>query len=153
METDFVQEDFCTLFHFHGGATGCEEGEARDEMFGDVRTDDYYWLRDDSRSDPEILSYLKEENDYTSQAMSGLITSETGISVYDVMPTGPGAPEEHIILDENIKAQVSPNNKLIAYAEDTKGNEIYSIYVIDADKENYHMDLGKLTSMTAKKQD
>ncbi|KAG0458599.1 hypothetical protein HPP92_021727, partial [Vanilla planifolia] len=82
-----------------------------------------------------------------------LITSETGISVYDVMPTGPGAPEEHIILDENIKAQVSPNNKLIAYAEDTKGNEIYSIYVIDADKENYHMDLGKLTSMTAKKQD
>ncbi|KAG0456901.1 hypothetical protein HPP92_022058 [Vanilla planifolia] len=163
------------------------------EMFGDVRTDDYYWLRDDSRSDPEILSYLKEENDYTSQAMSGhkqledhiyiemrgrikeddistpirrgvyyyyertfkgkeyaahcrrLITSETGISVYDVMPTGPGAPEEHIILDENIKAQghdyysigafkASPNNKLIAYAEDTKGNEIYSIYVIDADK-------------------
>ena len=26
-------------------------------------------------------------------------------SVYDVMPTGPEAPEEHVILDENIKAQ------------------------------------------------
>lgn len=29
--------------------------------------------------------------------------------------------------------QVSPNNKLVAYAEDTKGNEIYTVYVIDAD--------------------
>ena len=29
--------------------------------------------------------------------------------------------------------QVSPNNKLVAYAEDTKGNEIYTIYVIDAE--------------------
>nr|CCW03276.1 similar to predicted: protease 2-like [Lupinus angustifolius] len=65
-------------------------------------------------------------------------------SVYDTMPTGPEAPQEHIILDENIKAQnhqyysigafqVSPNNKLVAYAEDTKGNEIYTVYVIDAE--------------------
>ena len=29
--------------------------------------------------------------------------------------------------------QVSPNNKLVAYAEDTKGNEIYTVYVIDAE--------------------
>lgn len=29
--------------------------------------------------------------------------------------------------------QVSPNNKLIAYAEDTKGNEIYTIHIIDAE--------------------
>ena len=32
------------------------------EMFGDVRIDDYYWLRDNSRSDPEVLSYLRDEN-------------------------------------------------------------------------------------------
>jgi oligopeptidase B len=64
-------------------------------------------------------------------------------SVYDTMPTGPDAPEEHVILDENVKAEahdyyvvaafkVSPNNKLLAYAEDTKGDEIYTAYVIDA---------------------
>lgn len=64
-------------------------------------------------------------------------------SVYDTMPTGPDAPEEHVILDENVKAQahdyyvvgafkVSPNNKLVAYTEDTKGDEIYTAYVIDA---------------------
>lgn len=98
-------------------------------------------------------------------------------SVYDTMPTGPEATQEHVILDENIKAQnhqyysigafkvrsyyyaifvsffcfytdfqpafifvpnfisfqVSPNHKLVAYAEDTKGDEIYTVYVIDAE--------------------
>ncbi|PKA52054.1 oligopeptidase B [Apostasia shenzhenica] len=166
------------------------------EMFGDVRVDDYYWLRDDSRSDFEVLSYLKAENDYTDQAMSSaktyedqiygeirgriqeddisapirrgqyyyyertlkgkeyvqrcrrLVINETSASVYDVMPIGPEAPEEHIILDENIMAQshnyysigafkVSPNNRLIAYAEDVNGNEIYTIYIIEADTGTY----------------
>ncbi|XP_073136757.1 uncharacterized protein [Henckelia pumila] len=62
------------------------------------------------------------------------------------MPTGPDAPPEHVILDENVKAQehgfyvigafkVSPNNKLVAYAEDTKGDEIYSIHIIDAESQ------------------
>jgi protease II len=41
------------------------------EMFGDVRIDNYYWLRDDSRTDPELLSYLKQENAYTDSVMSG----------------------------------------------------------------------------------
>ncbi|OVA10737.1 Peptidase S9 [Macleaya cordata] len=205
------------------------------EMFGDVRIDNYYWLRDDSRSNPEIISYLKEENSYADFIMEelrtaislrfffgfnallclsffifsvwrisicyALVTSSSmwlapvppctalylpdGIkeddisapvrkgpyyyyertlegkeyvqycrrlipnggdhpSVYDTMPTGPNDPQEHIILDENIKAKeheyykigafnVSPNNKLVAYAEDTKGDEIYTVYVIDAE--------------------
>lgn len=41
------------------------------DMFGDVRVDNYYWLRDDSRTDPEVLAYLKEENAYTELFMSG----------------------------------------------------------------------------------
>lgn len=60
------------------------------------------------------------------------------------MPTGDGAPEERVILDENLMAQnyayysigayeVSPNHNLVAYAEDTKGDEIYTVRVIDAD--------------------
>lgn len=40
-------------------------------MFGDVRVDDYYWLRDDSRTNPDVISYLKEENDYAKHVMSG----------------------------------------------------------------------------------
>ncbi|XP_020079771.1 uncharacterized protein LOC109703535 [Ananas comosus] len=162
------------------------------EMFGDVRVDDYYWLRDDSRSNPDVLSHLKAENDYTTLMMSDvkkfqdqiyaeirgrikeddisaplrrgsyyyykrtlkgkeyvqhcrrIISSQAPPSVFDEMPLGPEAPEEHVILDENIKAlghdyysigafKVSPNNKLVAYAEDTKGDEIYTVYIIDAE--------------------
>ena len=28
----------------------------------DKRIDDYYWLRDDTRKDPEVISYLEAEN-------------------------------------------------------------------------------------------
>ncbi|KAL1565420.1 oligopeptidase B [Salvia divinorum] len=163
------------------------------EMFGDVRVDNYYWLRDDSRSDPEVLAHLRQENAYVDHVMSGTKKLEDQIyseirgrvkeddisaplrrgtyyyykrtlegkeytqhcrrhvpntnaptSVHDTMSTGSEAPPEHVILDENVKAQqhgfyiigafkVSPNNKLVAYAEDTKGDEIYTVYVIDAE--------------------
>ncbi|KAL6873522.1 hypothetical protein ACP4OV_013604 [Aristida adscensionis] len=163
---------------------------------GDRRVDNYYWLRSDSRSDPDVLAHLRAENDYTAAVMSDvkkledeiyaeirgrikeddidaplrkgqyyyyertltgkeyvqhcrrLVPSDGPITVHDVMPTGPDAPDEHIILDENVKAQahdyysigafrVSPNNKLVAYAEDTKGDEIYTVYVIDAESGAY----------------
>ncbi|CAA6655717.1 unnamed protein product [Spirodela intermedia] len=176
------------------------------ELFGDVRVDDYYWLRDDSRANPEVLSYLKEENDYVDYVMSGTKKFEDELyaeirgrikeddisapvrrgqyyyyertlkgkeyvqhcrrlipgagapaSVHDIMATGPDALE-HVILDENIKAQEhgllqhrvlqsKPNNKLVAYAEDTKGDEIYTVYVIDAET---GVTVGKpLTSVTS----
>ena len=31
---------------------------------GDERIDDYYWLRDDTRKNPEVISYLESENKY-----------------------------------------------------------------------------------------
>lgn len=31
---------------------------------GDTRIDNYFWLRDDTRSQPEVLDYLHKENDY-----------------------------------------------------------------------------------------
>ncbi|OIW06833.1 hypothetical protein TanjilG_03728 [Lupinus angustifolius] len=124
------------------------------EQFGDVRIDNYYWLRDDSRTNPEVLSYLRQENHYTNSIMSGTKNFEDKLfeeirgrikeddvsaplrkghyyyyvkslegkeyvqhcrrliphnqrvpSVYDIMPIGPEAPHEHVILDENINAQ------------------------------------------------
>jgi oligopeptidase B len=120
---------------------------------GDVRVDNYYWLRDDSRSDPDVLAHLRAENDYTAAVMSDvkqledeiyaeirgrikeddidaplrkghyyyyertlagkeyaqhcrrLVPTDAPITVHDVMPTGPDAPVEHIILDENVKAE------------------------------------------------
>lgn len=37
---------------------------------GDTRIDNYYWLRDDARSDPDVLAYLHEENDYGRSIMT-----------------------------------------------------------------------------------
>ena len=34
------------------------------EAHGVKRIDNYYWMRDDSRSDPELISYLESENEY-----------------------------------------------------------------------------------------
>ena len=33
----------------------------------DIRVDNYYWLRDDSRSDREVLAYLDSENSYADK--------------------------------------------------------------------------------------
>jgi oligopeptidase B len=38
------------------------------EMHGDVRIDDYYWLRE--RTNPEVLAYLEAENAFTSVVMA-----------------------------------------------------------------------------------
>ena len=40
----------------------------RHEMHGDVRADDYYWLRE--RENPEVVDYLKAENAWTEAAMA-----------------------------------------------------------------------------------
>ncbi len=40
----------------------------RTETYGDVRDDDYYWMRD--KTDPKVISYLNAENDYTKSVLS-----------------------------------------------------------------------------------
>lgn len=37
---------------------------------GIERIDNYHWLRDDSRSEPEVLAYLNAENDYLEKSMA-----------------------------------------------------------------------------------
>jgi oligopeptidase B len=36
---------------------------------GDIRVDNYFWLRDDSRSDAKVLRHLEDENNYARQAL------------------------------------------------------------------------------------
>ncbi len=38
------------------------------EKHGDVRVDDYYWMKD--REDPEVTAYLEAENEYTESMMA-----------------------------------------------------------------------------------
>jgi oligopeptidase B len=37
-----------------------------------VRTDNYYWLRDDKRENEEIIDYLNQENQYTQETLAPL---------------------------------------------------------------------------------
>jgi len=39
------------------------------QLHGHQRIDPYYWLRDDARSDPDVLAYLEAENQYTQLMM------------------------------------------------------------------------------------
>lgn len=38
-------------------------------LHGDTRIDNYFWLRDDNRADPDVLDYLHQENDYGKSVM------------------------------------------------------------------------------------
>ncbi len=39
-------------------------------LHGNTRVDEYFWLRDDSRKDPQVLAYLAEENQYFDKMMA-----------------------------------------------------------------------------------
>ena len=49
------------------------------ENHGDVRTDNYYWLRDDSRSNQKIINYLKEENKYSDLWFNNKVDYQSSI--------------------------------------------------------------------------
>jgi oligopeptidase B len=141
------------------------------EKHGDVRVDDYYWLR--SKDDPEVFDYLKAENEYAEKAMGH--TKELEEALFQeikgrIKPTDLSVPfqmgeyfyyiryepdreygvycrkrhtlesPEEIMLDANVLAQgheffslgnwmVSFNEDLLAYAIDTQGRKIYTIYI------------------------
>lgn len=129
------------------------------------RNDPYYWLRDDSRKNADMLAYLAAENAYTDAFMAPLKPVEnrvyeeiishikqddSSVPVFDrgyyyysrfekgadygIIARKKGklsAPEE-IIFNQPVMAkghdffqiagyQVSPNNRLVAYAVDTVG--------------------------------
>lgn len=144
-----------------------------DTVFGDIRVDNYYWLRE--RDNPQVMAYLEAENRYAEAVMKpteGLQEKlfeemrsrlkETDMSVpvkvdsfyyYHRLVEGQqygvycrrlkslDAPEE-VLLDENTAAAgygyynvgnltVSHDHRLIAYAVDTAGSEIYTVYFKD----------------------
>ncbi len=50
---------------------------------GDSRSDPYYWLRDDSRQEAEVLAYLQAENEYTKAQMA--VTASLQRQLYQEM--------------------------------------------------------------------
>ena len=140
---------------------------------GAVRQDEYYWLRDDSRENPEMLAYLKAENAYADAVLAptkalqerlyeeivGRIKQDDssvpyrlrGYHYYTRFETGQNYPvvarrkggmdaPEEILLDQNAMAEgkpffqvsnweISPDNRLLAWAEDTVGRRQYVLKV------------------------
>lgn len=50
---------------------------------GDTRTDNYYWMRDDTRSDPQIIQHLEAENSYIDSQLRH--TESLQASLFDEM--------------------------------------------------------------------
>jgi oligopeptidase B len=135
------------------------------------RNDEYYWLRDDTRSDPSVIGYLEAENAYKAamtahtQALEDRVYGEIvgrikqddstvpyrlrGYWYYTRYVTGGEYPvyarkagtldaPEQVMLDVNAMAEghgffqvsgaaVSPDNRLLAFAEDAVGRRQYTL--------------------------
>jgi oligopeptidase B len=142
-----------------------------------VREDEYYWLRDDKREDPEMLAYLQAENAYADAAMAhvrplqekiyqeiiGRLQQDdssvpyllNGYWYYRRFETGKEYPvyarrknvagaAEEVLLNVNELARgqdffdvgdiaISPDSRLMAWAEDTVGRRQYVVKVMELD--------------------
>ncbi|MBB4154005.1 oligopeptidase B [Sphingomonas jinjuensis] len=140
-----------------------------------ARADDYYWLRDDTRKNPEILAYLKAENAYADARLAALKPLEAKLYAEAVghikqddssvpypkkgwwygqrFATGADYPlierrrgsadaPAVIMFDQPAMAKgksffalsdwsVSPDNRLVAWAEDTVGRRQYVLRAKD----------------------
>jgi oligopeptidase B len=140
-----------------------------------VRHDPYYWLRDDTRTNPDVLAYLQAENAYTDAVLapvkaleqqlfaelrarvkeddSSVPVFDRGYWYYTRYETGKQYPiharkrgsleaPEQVMLDGNALAgghafykianyDVSPDGRLIAWAEDTVGRNQFVLRIKD----------------------
>jgi oligopeptidase B len=139
------------------------------------REDPFYWLRDDTRSDPEMLGYLRAENEYTDamlapvkplidhlydEIVARIKQDDSTVPVryrgywyavryatgqeYPIVVRRADAPNaaDVILLDGNALAsgqpffqlggyEISPDNRLLAYTEDTVGRRQYRVRIKD----------------------
>jgi len=142
---------------------------------GGTREDPYYWLRDDTRENPEMLAYLKAENTWTDSVLakegtlkerlyqeivgrvkqddSSVPYEKRGYSYYSRFEAGQDYPitarrrgemkaPEEVMLDQPAMAaghgyfqvgatSVSPDNRMLAWAQDTVGRRQYVLKVKD----------------------
>jgi oligopeptidase B len=140
-----------------------------------VREDPYYWLRDDTRTNPEVLEHLRAETRYADtvlaphqplmralyeEMLSRIKQDDESVPVLyrgywylSRYVTGQEYPlilrrldavgsHEHLLLDCNQLAagqaffklgsyEISPDNRLLAYTEDTVGRRQYRLRVQD----------------------
>ncbi len=154
---------------------------------GYTRIDNYYWLRDDTRSKPEVIEYLKEENSYADawfeartsyknemvdELLNKLPNSEISFPYqngtyryFSIQYKDKQLPiyyrslnqDNELILDPNIKfseyeyynvagTNPSPDNSLLAFAEDTNGRREYVVKFLNIEQQKLLADELTLTT-------
>ena len=156
-------------------------------LHGDTRTDNYYWLRDDTRSDQDVLDYLHQENDYGRDVMASQQALQERLlkEIVDRLPQRevsapytrngyryrhvyePGCEyaiyqrqsvlssewdEWQVLLDANKRAAhsefytlgglaVSPDNKIMALAEDYLSRRQYGLRFRNLETGNWYPEM------------
>ncbi|WP_191907700.1 S9 family peptidase [Vibrio fortis] len=84
---------------------------------GDTRIDDYYWMRDDERQDPEILQHLEQENKYAETVLKHTEASQEQ-------------------LFEEIKGRIAKDDNSVPvrkgnyyYSNEVKGDKEYPVHL------------------------
>ena len=91
----------------------------------DIRIDNYYLMRDDTRSDIEVINYLKSENDYADKWFSSVQDNKSKI-VEDLINQLPEEEISYTILNNDYKNyQKTPKNDQLTryYRKLTDGEE------------------------------
>ena len=90
-------------------------------VHGDTRIDNYYWMRDDERKAPEVISYLEAENAYTDEMLAHTKTLQTS-------------------LFEELKGRIQKDDDSVPvkkgnyyYSSQTRGDNEYATYVRSSD--------------------
>ncbi|EMU9119226.1 S9 family peptidase [Providencia stuartii] len=151
---------------------------------GDVRVDNYYWMRDDHRKSQEVIDYLEKENAYSQQQLElgqplkkqiydellsrmkqddesvpydfngytyrSRFEAGKNYPIYERRPVN-SEGEWQTLVDGNQRAErseyyrlgaltVSPDNKIVAIAEDREGRNNYAVSFRSLDSQAWKND-------------
>ena len=91
---------------------------------GDERIDNYYWMRDDSRSDPKVIEYLKNENKLSAEWFESKFDHQSEI-VNELLEQVP-----------DIEVSFPIKNKVYSYYQKLHKNDQLPIYYFKTDNDD-----------------
>ena len=102
------------------------------EAHGDIRIDNYYWMRDDTRSDPELIRYLESENEYFKKWRNDRIDYQD--EIFNELKNMIPAEEETLRVKDGsyiYYSRIKANQQYSTYFRNSSNEEI----LLDANKE------------------
>ncbi len=121
------------------------------------REDEYYWLRDDARSNPEVLAHLQAENEYTKAVLKPLQGAEEAL-FQEITGRIPSSEDSYPVADRGYlywrqfvknaeypvykrkeQKEDAPEEVLLDLRELAKGHEFYSVVTYAISPDNTHL--------------